>query len=533
MNTLSFPSFLSVLSSSGAVSACLSAWQEGKFPLEIEGPEGAFQGILLSALCRGPEARRRPAGGEGGPFIAVVSTESEAAELALDLRSSGLPAEIFPWWGVMPYREMAPASGVFGERAKVLSALAAEGPGPSAASPPLLFIVPERAFLTPLPPPDYLRSLLIPLAPGDRVDTAALAETLVSYGYTRVSRVQLQGEFALRGEVLDILMGGDDMACRLLLDYDRVESLRLFDPVDQSSGGAKAGKPERILIRPLREVVWTDERIEALGDNLAGLEEFSGGGREILEELMERRAVPGEELLYPLAFSPGTSAVLPDYLGSGGTVFFIDRERLEKAQEAREREYENLYRRARRETGGRVPDPSRILLNFSELAGRIKRRVSFVSIKGAGEEGALRVEIPCDPPRSFFGNINYLKEEFAALLRDGWKISVAAESDIQAERIAGLLGDTASPGLRVEASPFSAGFALPDIRFMLVQENEIFGRRKRVPPSVRAARSAAIDSFIELNPGDFVVHLNYGIGLFKGIERIRALGYERDYIKLE
>jgi transcription-repair coupling factor (superfamily II helicase) len=143
------------------------------------------------------------------------------------------------------------------------------------------------------------------------------------------------------------------------------------------------------------------------------------------------------------------------------------------------------------------------------------------------------VEIPCDPPRSFFGNVGYLKEEFAALLRDGWKIAVAAESDIQAERIAGLLGDIASPALMVEAAPFSAGFALPDIRFMLVQENEIFGRRKRVPRSVRTVRSAAIDSFIELNPGDFVVHLNYGIGLFKGIDRIKALGHERDYIKLE
>jgi transcription-repair coupling factor (superfamily II helicase) len=524
MNTLSFPLFLKNLSSSASVSACFSAWEGEKFPLEIEGPEGALQGILLSGLCRALQG----AGRAKGPFVAVVPTESEALELTLDLRSSGLPAEILPWWGIVPYREMAPVSEVFGERTKALSALA------SATVPEgLFFVVPERAFLTPLPPPEYLRSLLIPLAAGDRVDTAGLAETLVSYGYTRVPRVQLRGEFALRGEVLDILMGGDDMAWRILLDFDRVESIRLFDPVDQSSGGPGARRPEKILIRPLRELVWTDERIETLGERLADLEEFTGGGREILEELMDRRVTPGEELLYPLAFKAGASAVLPDYLGEGGTVFFIDRERLEKAQEVREREYENLYRRARRETGGRVPDPSRILLKFADLAGMVKRRVSFMAIKGAGEKGAVRVEIPCDPPRSFFGNIGYLKEEFSTLLNDGWKIAVAAESEIQAERIGGLLGDIASPALMVEAAPFSAGFALPDIRFMLVQENEIFGRRKRVPQSVRTVRSAAIDSFVELNPGDFVVHLNYGIGLFKGIDRIKALGHERDYIKLE
>ncbi|MDR3174053.1 MAG: transcription-repair coupling factor, partial [Treponema sp.] len=252
MNTLSFPPFLNSLSASKAVSACFSAWEKGTFPLEIEGPEGAFQGILLSGLCRSLQASHPAA----GPFIAVVPTESEAAELALDLRSCGLSAGIFPWWGIMPYREMAPVSEVFGERTKALAALAAV-PNPTG----LFLIVPERAFLTPLPPPDYLRSLLVSLAPGDRVDTAALAETLVSYGYTRVPRVQLHGEFVLRGEVLDILMGGDDMAYRLLLDFDRVESIRLFDPIDQSSGGAKARKPERLLIRPLREVVWTDDRI--------------------------------------------------------------------------------------------------------------------------------------------------------------------------------------------------------------------------------------------------------------------------------
>jgi transcription-repair coupling factor (superfamily II helicase) len=81
--------------------------------------------------------------------------------------------------------------------------------------------------------------------------------------------------------------------------------------------------------------------------------------------------------------------------------------------------------------------------------------------------------------------------------------------------------------------PLATGFALPDIKLMVVQENEIFGRRKRIPRSLKHARSAAIDTFVELNPGDYVVHVNYGIGLFKGIERIKALGNERDYIKLE
>jgi transcription-repair coupling factor (superfamily II helicase) len=433
---------------------------------------------------------------------------------------------------------MSPVSEVFGERTRALCALAGRNPGTGGVPPEGLpvervYIVPERAFLTPLPPPRYLRDLMIPVVEGDRIDTTALAERLVSYGYTRVPRVQLHGEFTLRGEVLDILMGADDAAYRIMLDFDRVERIRRFDPGDQTSSGPQTReKIPAFSIRPLREVVWTDERIEVLANRLGELEEFSGGGRALLEILMEQKNCAGEEMLYPLAFAEGPSC-LTDYL-AGMPVFFFDRERLENAQDAIYREYENLFRQSRRDqTPLEYPLPSRLLLTFNDLAARAPRRVSCMSIKGGGEEGARVCSIPCGTSRSFFGNIIYLKEEFSALLAEGWRILVAAESEIQAERIESLLGDSSHDNLSVAAAPLSAGFSLDDIRLMVVQENEIFGRRKRTPKSVKTVRSAAIDSFVELNSGDYVVHLNYGIGLFKGIERIKALGHERDYIKVE
>ncbi|GHV74141.1 transcription-repair-coupling factor [Spirochaetia bacterium] len=549
-NTVSVPSFLKRIAASPTVSGVLDASLRGAFPLEIEGAEGSFGAILLAGLFQ-----NKP-----GTFLAVTPTEREAVDLASDLETLGLPVALFPWWGAMPYREMAPLSAVFGDRSRVLSALARTGGGRG------IVIAPERAFLTPLPPPDYIRSLLITLKPGGKIDTVSLAETLVRYGYTRAPRVQVHGEFALRGEVLDVLMG-DGEAYRVLFDFDVVESIKRFDPVDQSS--TIHDKAAELVIRPLKEVVWSDDRIEALSRNLASMEEFSGQGRSqgraILEELMTRRTAPGEELFFPLAFE--TAASLTDYLGEAdigpGTVCYFERERLENAQESLDREYKSLYTKALRERD--VPAPERILLKFGDLADRIPRRVSFMTIKGDADTAAHRVTVSCDPPRSFFGNINYLKEEFAVLAKQGWELVVAAESDTQAARLEELFKDELGgeeeeflttkdtkdtkkkekkeekakkegegrAGVMVAALPLTSGFALPDIKLMLVQENEIFGRRKRPPRSLRQARSVAIDSFVELNPGDFVVHINYGIGLFKGIERIKALGHERDYIKLE
>jgi len=527
MNTLSFPSIIMAkIACSAAVREALKALKNGKFPLQIEHAEGAFPGILISLIYASI----------GRKILAVVPTDTEAALLEQDLWSADIPVSIFPWWGGMPYRDMAPLSAVFGERMRVLAGLATSNNG--------LVIASERAFLTPLPPPDYIRGLLVTLKPGSGIaigkelmdfDPTALAEILVSYGYTRVPKVQLRGEFALRGEVLDILMGEESEAYRILFDFDRIESIKRFEPLTQS-GMEK--RPE-LVIHPFKELVWTEDRIEALKANLESFQEFPSDGKEILEELKARRAINGEEYLFPLAFEK--PATLADYffqstdksegkgeaLG-GALVVYLERERLENAQESLEKEYQSLYSKTRRSK--EIPLPNRILLNFKELSSCIPRCISFTALKSGGEENTLCINAACDPPRSFFGNVNYLKEEFASLKKQGWDLAVAAESDVQAGRIAELLRDE---DVSVGALPFSSGFALPDIRFMLIQENEIFGRRRRPPKSLKTARSAAIDTFVELNPGDYVVHVNYGIGLFKGIERIKALGHERDYISIE
>jgi transcription-repair coupling factor (superfamily II helicase) len=565
------------------VAALLAALKEGAAPLEVEGPEGAGAAAIL-ALVRG--GLEDSAAGRAGPvpILAVVPTEREAAELAGDLNTflpqvpgGGGPPEpplIFPWWGALPYRDAAPLAAVFGERTRVLAALAGGAP---------LVIAPERAFLSPLPPPDYFRRLLVPLREGDAIDTAAVAAALVSRGYTRVPRVQLHGEFALRGEVLDVFMGGDDAAYRVLLDFHRVESIRRFDPLDPNQTTIKE-RIDSVTLRPLKEVVWTGETMAALRENLARLPEFArppegprggssrGPWEDALERLEREGGLPGEELLFPLAFPPreeGAHTILdylrppappePGALSPRGLVFFLDRERLENAQEALDQEYQGLYRRARRGEPGREgegtvppPAPERILLTFNALAAAAEggglRGVSFMSIH---REGKNRLSAPFDPPRSFFGNLDYLQEEFSSLTAQGWTIVVAAGSAVQGERIrelfrsegraAGGEGETGRTlgggggltGVAVIHAPLSAGFSLPDAKLMVVQENEIFGRRRRIPPSLSRVKSNPIDTFVELNPGDYVVHVNYGIGLFKGLERIRALGHERDYVKIE
>ncbi|HSV55729.1 MAG TPA: transcription-repair coupling factor, partial [Magnetospirillaceae bacterium] len=232
----------------------------------------------------------------------------------------------------------------------------------------------------------------------------------------------------------------------------------------------------------------------------------------------------GEELLYPLAFEQPAS--LFDYLPKAAVVFLVEKERLSGQAEVLAREYAGLYRKASLE--GPAPSPETQLLDFETQTAALDCVVRIWSLADASAES--RLFFGSEPPRSFFGNVSYLKEELASLARRGYDVRVFAESDVQAERIRLLLKD-----LPVQVLPagLSAGFTLPELRLVLIHESEIFGRRKRAPKSLKSARSRIIDTFVELAPGDFVVHLNYGIGRFVSIERMQVLGNVRDYIKVE
>ncbi|MDR1219485.1 MAG: transcription-repair coupling factor [Treponema sp.] len=540
---MSIAPILEKLKEADTVSSIIKAYKNALFPLEIEKAEGVLPAFLL-ALFMEEEPLSQTA-------LVVVPTEFDAVDLAANLETLGVKASVLPWWESIAYRPLVSFAPVFGERTKALSEMA-EGQA-------RCVIAPERAFLTPAPPPEYLKSLSLTFKIGERVHTMKVAETLAEYGYIRTPKAQAHGEFALRGEVLDVFMPGDDDAYRVLFDFDVIESIKKFNPEDQS-GGEKVAS---LLVRPFKEVIWTDDRIDALSVNLALFDEFADDGRSIIEELIAKRATAGEEMLFPFAFEK--TATLLDYV-KDGAVYFFDKERLVNAEESLVREYESFYLKAKRER--EVPKPERALLNFNALEKQARRGVSFMGLKDFGKDATPRLSVDADPPRSFFGNINYLKEEFGVLMKDGWEITIAAESDVQADRIRSIVGneqdvehgvecEKAEQGkrrgrsgasdcrdrssLQVITLPVSSGFALSGCKFMLVQENEIFGRtgntrgysRSHAPRSLKTARSVAIDTFVDLTPGDYVVHINYGIGLFKGIDRIRALGHERDYIKIE
>ncbi len=185
---------------------------------------------------------------------------------------------------------------------------------------------------------------------------------------------------------------GETEAHRIVFEFDKVEQIKSFNPGDQTS----VENFDELVIYPAKEVIWDNERIAALGKKLASLPEFTDGGKKLLEHLDLHGTVEGEELFFPVAFDKSASVL--DYLDPAtATVFFLDFDRQENAQESLEREYLGLYRKLRgssdREGGGEagrnpllaeVPEPVRELLSFRDLSR------SFVQRRGSSFRATRR-----------------------------------------------------------------------------------------------------------------------------------------------
>ncbi len=546
------------------------------FPLNIEGLHGSLFTYFTAEVCRSNhlkalQAEQYSNSSKKTPqykiyssdLIIVVPTETDARDIAEDFSAIFGDAEVhvFPDWGTVPYRPAARGSVTFGKRAGVLSKLLSKKQTLTFNEKPRIFIFTQRAFMSPLPEPEYLKSLSFKLNKGNKIDTTNIAQRLSIMGYTRVPKVNVRGEFSLRGEVLDIFLPCDEHATRIIFDFDEIESFKEFETDTQTTVGTK----EDVLIYPTKEILWTDELIEKVRERMSEYQEtaikedgagtsenvitgdfsvhlpFTETAQKYLENLLTGLSVSkeaeGEEFLYQLVSDQPHSIL--DYIDENTFVLFYNYDKQENARLTINREYNKLYRTSREEYP--VLPPDIVLSDYEKLLENISKCILFRTLnKEEGGDSVYHYQIGAEPARSFFGNINFMKEELSQLQNAGWNIFIFTDNENQQLRIHEIFKDytdikddgSVHPVILIPKA-ISAGFRLPEAKLLVIQENEIFGRRQYVAKSVNKAKSKAIDTFVELNPGDYVVHVNWGIGLFHGIERVKAMGNERDYIKLE
>lgn len=576
---------------------------ETPFPISVQGLHGSLPAFYIGEWIKGQKSLlihnsqfNEKIQGKGRDIIIFTATQKDAEECESDLLTVlGDEADIyiFPWWGMLPYRPAGKGSALFGSRASVLARLTQKNTGSKAR----VFIVSQRALLSPLPDPNYLKKQVFRIRKSQGMNIMELSKRLSEMGYLRVPKVGVRGEYAIRGEVVDIFMPGEERPDRLVFDFDTVEQIKSFDVETQSSKENK----DSLLVYPMKEVLWNDDLVSKL-ESILERQEKGGivnnfaeydklkkkGGRDystaakakdtdegdktspfydkadevhlsftakakeekdrILTELMVNHESEGEELFYGILWDRLYSFV--DYIDENDVIFCYDWERLSNTQDVYRNEFEVSYRTARQNLP--VLKPSYMLLDFSSLMNGHSNHIRFCSLppaeslesKDTEKEGSDNphgsiFRLDCQPSENYLGNINYFKEQLEQRQKDFWHIYIFADNPNQALRLQEVVRQFMSPEdtklypVQVLSQPLTQGFCIGGEKILVIQENEIFGRKKHTPKSLRKVRSEAINTFVDLHTGDYVVHANYGIGRFMGIERIKAAGTERDYIKLE
>ena len=552
----------------------IAGWQElhsliknlktNSYPYKILGLNNGFRGFFLKEYIKKNETN----------ILLVVPTEKDIDSIIADISILYVDYYILPSWGTIAYSPISSNSQIFANRIDMLCKLASISMSKKIDK-NTIFITTQKALLTPIPPISYVNTLKYKVIKAKTYDVTEITKLLSLWGYIRVPRVSARGEFSQKGEVLDIcpmaISQNGNLAYRIVFDFDSVEKIKSFDVSSQ----ATLKEFNELELCATKEVIWSDERIEVLEKNLKQYEEFTEYSKVLIEELKEKRCFEGEEIFFPLSFEKSNTIL--SYLTENETftVFYVDYERQENASPIFQREYLALYKNTKLESESldsynnlikEYPHPNRILLNFEKIITSYKKTILLKSLvdkltsteeniseevlaenisskpefetsiveeknekfKTTEEESYFKLSV--SPERNFFGNIVYFKEELSALIKEGWHIYIFAETDNQTLRIGEILKD-----FSVDIFPFnlSSGFSIPSLKILVIHEKEIFGRRRRVPKVTKNIKSEVIDSFVELNPGDYVVHVNYGIGIFKGIERVKILDTERDYINLQ
>ncbi len=490
-------------------------------PVVVAGLRGSALAVFAAALAQGD------ANHSSRPFVLLVTSNAEkAADYYDDLGFFGHVAALhFPKSELLPYEEEEPSLEEQLKHIEVLHALCTI----QEAAQPYVGVTSVEALLTRVPRLELLREHLITLQWGASLDTAELARQLVVLGYERVPTVEKRGEFSIRGGIIDIFPLDTEHGIRVDLFGAEIESLRWFDVHTQRSL-KRGGEPETITILPARERMLHE----------VALRRELETGQSHLTSLVE--LLPPDAVV--IFDTPETYPLLADH-------------------------FHQMVERRYRERGGAerglIP-PEQLYLTLDDVfRASLQRQVIRHSVT---EESRAIANFDTHSFDAVTPNLEYYLSQFRKQLSQGRTVCVVCDNAGQAQRMDELVAEQGLAGLVIsdanvdaDAAPeriqreflrkFAAhapshspqeviitvgelhkGFVSLEAGLYVVTDREIFGRYRRRAIHRKLYKGVAIADVREIKPGEYVVHVDHGIGRFEGIRTQVVDGRVCDFLDI-
>ncbi|MFQ5737748.1 MAG: transcription-repair coupling factor [Acidobacteriota bacterium] len=502
----------------------------------LDGLRQASAALVFALL-----SRRKP-----GLYVWLCRNNREAEEVAANLRFFESAEDskrilVLPGFEADPYRGLSPHPDIAETRAVSLWKLLRGHQG--------FVITTLHSLVGRLPSPDRFLKRCIHLEVGSLFPMDPLLARLREMGYLREDPVNEMGEFSHRGGIVDVFSPAHANPVRIEFFGDRVESIRGFDSSTQRSTTLIPG----CQLIPMREVVTTPAEVAhwtARAPEYWSEVRFAEALSEKLQFTQNGELFNGFEYLFPLVAERERG--LLDYLDAGDDLevsFVLPRPEeffnsLDQLQESLVRSFED------RQAGGELALPFHKLF-FSSGAVRewIQRKRTF-EVHELWEESGPVCRFEFRPERHYRNRIQDILADIESWGRKGEAVLFVMNSKGMAERLVNILGEyeidghlvargldrVLGPPIAVTHGALSEGFYSPLLKLHLLTQENVF-EESRFKPAVRKTRKrdvtgAFLSDFRDLKYGDYVVHVDHGIGLFRGLKQIGVGGSQREFVEI-
>ena len=550
----------------------VQALKSGKGPLQVTGTLDSQKVHLMYEL------------GEASAFswkLVVTYDDTRAKEIYDDLRSFTSRVWLYPAKDLLFYSADIHGNLMARQRIAVLRRLMEDREG--------VVVTTMDGLMDHLLPLKYLREQSITVESGQVIDLDVWKERLIAMGYERVAQVDGMGQFSIRGGIVDIFPLTEEVPVRIELWDDEVDSIRTFDLESQRS----VEQLENITIYPAAEVVLSADQLAA---GIRRLEKEEKTYEKALreqhkpEEAHRIHTIIGELRSgldegwriggldsYIRYFCPDTVSFL-EYFPQGESVIFLDEPaRLKEKGETVELEFrESMVHRL--EKGYLLPGQTELLYPAAEILARMQKpyavMLTGLDQKLPGMKVNQKFSIDVKNVNSYQNSFEILIKDLTRWKKEGYRVILLSASRTRASRLASDLreydlraycpdgregesgnaggegagsADTGNPGavntsvrkvrpgeILVTYGNLHRGFEYPLLKFVFITEGDMFGvEKKRKRRKKTNYQGKAIQSFTELSVGDYVVHEEHGLGIYKGIEKVERDKVIKDYIKIE
>lgn len=486
--------------------------------------------------------------------IVVTFQEQKAKELYEDYRFFDSSVVYYPAKDVLFYQSDIRGNLLTAERMNALRAMHEQEE--------VTIITTFDALMNTMAPAKRMWDSIVRIAPGDVLDIEELVALFVRMGYEKEYQVENIGQFAVRGGIIDVFPLTEENPVRIEMWDDEVDTIRFFDVESQKS----IENLTEIAIYPACELVLTTEQRQVGIDAIR--EEAKECARKFRSEMKTEEAYRLQSEIDELAEgweelsdTAGMDAFLSyfckekvgllDYFEPEETFLFFD-ELSRSTERGRQTELEFAESMKQRlEKGYILPGQMKELFSYKEIMAKLERysciALSALDIKTCGLQSNGQFGLHVKSVSAYNNSFELLIKDLKRYKKNGYRIILLSGSKTRAQRLAeDILNEDLTcfytedydhellPGqIMVCYGKVHKGYEYPMLSFAVITESDIFGAEKKKKKRHHTYEGEKIQSFTDLSVGDYVVHENHGLGVYKGIEKIEVDRKVKDYIKIE